>query len=76
MLGARFGDVDVGTLGELVDLLVLGAPLRLVSLGGGVSLQVPEEDVGGVGRKHREVVVLFLEDRGASRPAPGVADVV
>ena len=51
-------------------------PGRPSLLGGGVSLQVAEEDVGGFGRRHREVDVLCLHDCGVRRPAPGVVDVV
>ncbi len=45
-------------------------------LGGGIPLQVAEKDVGGVGRRHREVGILCLHDCGVRRLSPGVADVV
>ena len=54
--------------------LVPGTPLLL--LGGGVPLHVAEEDVGGFGRMHGEVVILRLQDCIVRRPVPGVVDVV
>jgi len=69
-------DVDLGVWWRAPGFLTVLGPGRPSLLGGDVPLQVAEEDVGGIGWRHREVDVLRLHDCGARRPAPGVSDIV
>ena len=70
--------VGVGDLrisGALAGSLWTGALRSSFLLDRGVPLQVPEENVGGLGCGHGEVDVLRLQHRGVRRPPPGVANV-